>query len=94
MALRYNTCLLLCQRRSNTFFLAASGLFGSIFADIVKHCLFERVLKVAFFQAVLFVYDMAELLDQVVVNFSIYDCQVTVKLVSKQDTYKDVPLTC
>jgi esterase/lipase superfamily enzyme len=62
--------------------------------DVVKHCLFERVLKVTFFQAMLFVYDVPELLDQVIVDFSVYDCQAAVKPVSKQDAYKDVPLTC
>lgn len=70
------------MHRSNAFFLTA-GLFGRILADIVKHSFFERVFKVTLFQAMSFVYDVPELLDQAVIDFSINDCQTAVKPVSK-----------
>jgi hypothetical protein len=65
-----------------TFFLAGP-LFGSVLADIVKHRLFKGILKVALFQPVFFVYDVAELFNEVIVDLCVYDCQGCVKPVSR-----------
>jgi hypothetical protein len=68
--------------------------FGRVYADVVKHRPFKRILKVTLFQTMLFVCDVTELLDPVVVDLSVIDCHAAVKPVSKQDADKDVPLAC